>query len=254
MRAHEGGALHGAVPRVRPTGVEARLGVWSNAASGAPEEVAPPFGAREWRQTMKRVPRLVFFAIPAMIALGLPLLVGAVRAGQRGDTRAEQPPARPANERPSMATIGQQLVEGLRATPGCLGTELAQTASGKSVIFGWFEGKKAAVAWYESPTHQKLMDRFFPDRPKGHAPMEGVPDDVGPIMAIASITITPEGPSAVPGAPISQIAIELYTPLHAGFTLNGSFAPESMKVEGRRDVRASAPDPAGGRPEGGSGR
>ncbi|MDT4898958.1 MAG: hypothetical protein QOH25_4035 [Acidobacteriota bacterium] len=36
------------------------------------------------------------------------------------------------------------LVAGLKATPGCLGVETARTDSGKSVIFAWFEDKKAA--------------------------------------------------------------------------------------------------------------
>jgi hypothetical protein len=31
-----------------------------------------------------------------------------------------------------------KLVEGLQATPGCLGVETARTAGGKQVIFAWF--------------------------------------------------------------------------------------------------------------------
>ena len=35
------------------------------------------------------------------------------------------------------------VVKALRAAPGCLGVETGQTASGRQVIFAWFEGKKA---------------------------------------------------------------------------------------------------------------
>src|SRR5262245_22292017 len=80
------------------------------------------------------------------------------------------------------------LVGDLKKTPGCLGVETAQTGSGKSVIFAWFENKKAALKWYYSDTHVALMKQFFPER-KNHKPLADVPDDSGPIMAIASITL-----------------------------------------------------------------
>jgi hypothetical protein len=38
----------------------------------------------------------------------------------------------------------------LKATPGVLGVDAAQTMSGKQVIFAWFENKKAALNWYYS--------------------------------------------------------------------------------------------------------
>src|SRR5262245_24256612 len=49
------------------------------------------------------------------------------------------------------------LVAGLKATPGCLGVELARTQSGKQAIFAWFENKQAALKWYYSTTHQTAM-------------------------------------------------------------------------------------------------
>jgi hypothetical protein len=49
------------------------------------------------------------------------------------------------------------LVGGLRNTPGCLGVETATTASGKQVIFAWFENKNALSSWYYSETHMKAM-------------------------------------------------------------------------------------------------
>ena len=39
------------------------------------------------------------------------------------------------------------LPSGLTKTPGCLGIEMARTQGGKSVIFAWFESKKACLAW-----------------------------------------------------------------------------------------------------------
>ena len=38
------------------------------------------------------------------------------------------------------------VVDAVKAAPGCLGVETAQTASGKRVIFAWFESKKGSSA------------------------------------------------------------------------------------------------------------
>ncbi|MCI0405976.1 MAG: hypothetical protein L0209_07885, partial [candidate division Zixibacteria bacterium] len=57
-----------------------------------------------------------------------------------------------------------KLVEGLKATPGCLGVETARTASGKQVIFAWFEDKKACLKWYYSELHGRAWKTFFPNR------------------------------------------------------------------------------------------
>src|SRR5262245_55536198 len=111
------------------------------------------------------------------------------------------------------------LVAALKATPGCLGVETAQTASGKEVIFAWFEDKKAALKWYYSDTHVALMKQFFPDARKGDLkPLAEVPDDSGPIMAIASITLTGK-PTKENPLPYKQIAIELYQPLSGGLSI-----------------------------------
>ncbi len=130
---------------------------------------------------------------------------------------------------------GEALIAGLLETPGCLGADAGQFMSGKNAIFAWFENKAAAMAWYKSATHQRAMQVVFPEFEDAGAPMEGVPDDV-PIMAIA--TITPGGMpnGAIGGAPLSQISIELYTPLKGGIHIGGTFAPEGLKVPGLRDV------------------
>ena len=127
------------------------------------------------------------------------------------------------------------LVSGIAAIEGVVGVETAQTSSGKQVIFAWFEDKAAALRWYYSEMHRGVQDAFFPDRP-AHIPLEHVPDDVGPIMAIASVTIADSAHFAETSLTISQIAIELYTPLPGGLFLGGRFAPEGVKVEGMMTI------------------
>lgn len=81
------------------------------------------------------------------------------------------------------------LIAAVKATPGCLGVETAQTGSGKMVIFAWFEDKRATLKWYYSDAHQEVMKKFFPGAKRPTKPLADVPDDSGPIMAVASITL-----------------------------------------------------------------
>ena len=133
------------------------------------------------------------------------------------------------------------LVAGLKATPGCLGVETARTASGKQVIFAWFENKKAALAWYYSDMHRAVAKGVFPGATE-RTPMADIPDDGEPIMAIASLTPAPAGDTRMP---FSQIAIELYRPLPGGIALGGRFAPATLRVSGLREVPVSALAPSG---------
>ncbi len=126
----------------------------------------------------------------------------------------------------------QNLPMAVAETEGCLGIELAQTMSGKNVIFAWFENKAAAMNWYWSESHVQAMS-FVGFDPKGHEPMKGVPDE-GPILVIASI-VQSDDPAAGGDLGVSQIAIELYQPLPGGAYANGRFAPEGVKVEGMAD-------------------
>jgi hypothetical protein len=126
------------------------------------------------------------------------------------------------------------LVAALKATPGCLGVETAQTGSGKSVIFAWFEDKAAALRWYNSDTHREVMRQFLPDFKSGRKPLADVPDDGGPVLAIASVTPNAK-PTKDDPSPFKQIAIELYRPLGGGLSIGGRFAPEKMKVPPRKD-------------------
>ncbi len=127
------------------------------------------------------------------------------------------------------------LIAGLKATPGCLGVETARTASGKNVIFAWFEDKKAVLKWYYSETHQTAIRLTFPnDKDKLDPPLQGVPDDIGPIMAVASITMADQ-PMPGTNLSLSQISIELYKPITGGIFVGGRFAPDSLKVPNMKD-------------------
>ena len=133
---------------------------------------------------------------------------------------------------------GPDFVAGLRETPGVLGVELAQTVTGKNVIFAWFENKQAVLKWYYSDTHQALMAQFG-SRRRPQGPMADVPDDGRPILAIASVTLTGAPPTSADDlTSVPQIAIELYAPLPGGLALGGRFAPSTVKVPGMLEVPA----------------
>jgi hypothetical protein len=126
------------------------------------------------------------------------------------------------------------LVGGLKAIPGCLGVETAQTTSGKKVIFAWFEDKKAVLRWYNSDMHQGAMKMLLGDQ-KPDPPLQGVPDDVGPLLVIASLTMADKSQFQGFSMPISQISIELYKPVTGGIFLGSRFAPASLKIPGMKD-------------------
>ena len=141
----------------------------------------------------------------------------------------DQAPTKKKSKQPPSRVGFPGLVEAIQNSPGCLGVENAQTRSGKSVVFAWFEDKDAVMTWFHSPMHQKMMNQFFPDREE-REPMANVPDGAGPILAIASITPTKGKNLKETNLPVSQIAIELYTPVPGGLALGGRFAPKSVKV------------------------
>src|SRR5262252_1774455 len=117
---------------------------------------------------------------PQLYALACILLGASTGIGRAADVAAKEP---------AKESGFPDLVAALKATPGCLGVESARTSSGKQVIFAWFEDKKAVLKWYHSDTHQQVMKQFFPDRDYSK-PLKEVPENSGPIMAIASITFT----------------------------------------------------------------
>ena len=163
-----------------------------------------------------------------MLGAGLVVLgtLGASGWGQDQSQPTPQPP-------PGFP----DLVGGLKATRGCLGVELARTQGGKNLIFAWFEDKKAVLRWYYSETHQQVMDQFVGEDEEGesHKPLEGLDSDFGPIMVIASITMADKPSFEGLTPPVSQIAIELYTPIKGGLFLGGRFAPEAVKVDRMED-------------------
>lgn len=125
------------------------------------------------------------------------------------------------------------LVGGLQKIEGCLGVQTARCPDGKNVIFAWFEDKDAARRWYYSDMHVGAVETFFGEGTVSEDPMHEIPDEVGPIMAIASVTMAQDGAGAN-GKPFSQISIELYTPLAGGLAIGGRFAPESLVVPKRK--------------------
>jgi hypothetical protein len=163
--------------------------------------------------------------VPAVL-LGIVLFGPVMLAGQ---TRAT----------PS-AGAGPDLVAALKATPGILGVETARTATGKQVIFAWFENKKAILTWYYSDTHRSLQKMLAPGSP-ARTPMADVPDDGEPVLAVASLTPSSEPPTATNPFAVTQIAIELYKPLPGGLAAGGRFAPSTMKVPGLLDVALTPP-------------
>jgi hypothetical protein len=124
------------------------------------------------------------------------------------------------------------LIAGLKATPGCLGAEPLVAKGGKQfVIFAWFKDKKAVQDWYYSPMHWGAMRQFFPARGAGPEPLSLIKDPKTPVMVIASVTPS-DKPVEGQTLAVSQIAIEMYTPLPGGAALGSKFAPEAFPAVG----------------------
>ena len=131
------------------------------------------------------------------------------------------------------------LVGMLKATPGVLGVDAARTMSGKQVIFAWFENKKAVLNWYYSEGHQQLIKTLASGATPGRKPLAEIADDSGPILAIASLTMSDKPQVTGIQIPVSQIAIELYAPLPGGLAAGGRFAPSTVKVHGLVEITLS---------------
>jgi hypothetical protein len=125
------------------------------------------------------------------------------------------------------------LVSGLRATPGCLSVRTSSFDAGKQLaIFAWFKNKAAVNSWYHSTMHRGAMKKFFPTFPAKRESLESFKDEKSPLLVVA--TVTPSDKPKVQGTQlsISQIGIEIYTPVPGGLTLGGGFGPVQMDVPG----------------------
>jgi len=159
-------------------------------------------------------------------ALVIAAAVALATVGSPGTpARAQAPPNR-------FAT----LVAAARAWPGCLGVDTGQTASGRQVIFAWFESKQALVGWYRSDPHQRAVRSAFPNQAFDREPLPDTPEDSGPILAIVSLKLLEAPRPDGGGLPIASIGIELYTPLPGGVAVGGRFAPDAVKVRGLREI------------------
>lgn len=159
----------------------------------------------------------------------------------RAQGGAPQPPSHGGAPPPPSPSGGPvqgmpDLVAMLKAAPGCLGVDAARTMSGKQVIFAWFENKKAVLNWYYSEGHQRLIKTLASGGNPGRTPLADIADDSGPILTIASLTLSDKPQVGGVQLPVSQIAIELYAPLPGGLAAGGRFAPNTVKVKGLVEV------------------
>ena len=162
------------------------------------------------------------------------LVLAAVIFSPAALLRAQGGPQAPSQGGPLQGM--PDLVAMLKATPGCLGVDAARTLSGKNVIFAWFENKKAVLNWYYSEGHQHLIKTLASGGNPGRTPLADIADDSGPILTIASLTISDKPQVGGVQLPVSQIAIELYAPLPGGLAAGGRFAPSTVKVKGLVEV------------------
>ncbi len=143
-----------------------------------------------------------------------------------------------AGQKQTMADF-PDLVAGLKATPGCIEVKQAILPGGKMTIFAWFENKAAVNAWYMSPMHQGVMKKFFPNMPGNSEAIHAFKDEESPLLVVATITPSQEPTIAGSSLAISQIAIEIYTPVPGGIAIGGGFGPDSLKVPGLRRITMS---------------
>jgi hypothetical protein len=156
------------------------------------------------------------------MAIGLGIGAGVPRAMAQVD-----------GQKPLRVTDFPDLIGGLKATPGCIAVKNSAFGNGKQLaIYAWFKNKTAVDAWYNSSMHRDAMKKFFPNMPGRPSALEGYKDAKSPLLVVA--TVTPSDKPTIAGSPlaISQIAIEIYTPVPGGVALGGGFGPDSLEVPG----------------------
>ena len=73
-------------------------------------------------------------------------------------------------------------------------------------------------------------------------PLEHVEEGTGPIMVVASLTMSEKEHFEGLTLPVSQIAIELYQPLLGGSYLGSRFTPKAVPVAHSRNLGAEKGD------------
>ncbi|MEM9560246.1 MAG: hypothetical protein AAF995_08055 [Planctomycetota bacterium] len=164
-----------------------------------------------------------------MLLAGL-LAVGAGGAWMAGTGSAVQQPGGMG------ADFGSRLVEGLKQFPGCHDAVAAQINTGQLSIIAWFEDRQAALRWYNSEQHERLI-QLAGDEPSDK-PMAHVPEDV-PIMVMATLRMGAPGDETLnPRMPVSEISIEMYTPLPGGAMFGGRLTPAAVDIPHMRGTEA----------------
>jgi quinol monooxygenase YgiN len=156
-----------------------------------------------------------------------------------GQNHSPQTKGIPVGGRAITPEMVREMVAGLKRSPGCLGADVGQTQSGKFLIFGWFDSKKAALAWHAGAEHQKMIETFAPDYGPGGVAMADLPDDVGPILVVASASPPKPGGDGQPARGF-QLAIEIHAPLPGGVRFGGGgFAPDGFReaISRQRDQK-----------------
>src|SRR5262249_15774721 len=129
-----------------------------------------------------------------------------------------------------------RVLAALRASPGCLGVDTGQTASGRQVIFAWFDTKQSLVNWYHSDVHQRAMKTVFPGQTFDRQPLPDLPDNSGPILTIVSVSFKDSPKADSITRSIASIGIELYGPLPGGVAVRGRLPPAATKVPRLREI------------------
>jgi len=191
-----------------------RAATWTNGPGGIGNLSAPTYDAS------------MLLKQGLSIAFGTAIGIGIGAAIPRAQAQE------PAKSTQSVADF-PDLVGGLKATPGCMAVRTSAFENGKQLaIFAWFKNKAAVNAWYNSPMHRGAMKRFFPGMQGGTTALEGFKDEKSPLLVVATVSPAEKPMLESTKLAISQIAIEIYTPVPGGLTIGGGFGPNEMDVPG----------------------
>lgn len=198
----------------------------NNAVGGGSIEIDP--SPSMWKEIRMTIRGNTWIAMAGSSVLTAALMF-SLGANQPSPQQDGPPPG-------AAALSGDALMAGLKQTEGCLGIDAGQWQSGKRTIIAWFEDKAAVQRWYYSNAHKGAMKAFAPDAENDTRPLGHVPNDTGPIMVLATLTMSDKPPAEGINMPVSQISIELFKPLPGGAYIGGRLAPETFKVPHMRNL------------------